>query len=465
MKKAVISLAIILAACSANAETKNIKVTIEGRIDFQAGRVHEKRKGEIANANGYSIASSNLINYDVLTPKMNNWGFVNDTNFDIKADVKHSPDLTYGAFLRLHGDTSIATNREMYLGDKAMIYIQHEKVGRLEMGNIPGAGGLFEMDTVNLGRGTYGIEGFWSQWVVDKSIRTSNIFNASQINFQGASIEQLIAANGMDGEKATRSFEFIVSPNLLSNYSGQYYSDAPKINFFTKPMTGLTLGVAFIPDLDSAGTVSNRAPKNDGPQDDRKGNPATYRNIISGGFMYETKLNNDLGIKTGIAGEYGIAKLPYVTKLRAYEMGLTLSYKDIKVGGTYGSWFDSLSLKTKTEGARHGSRYYTVTASHQIEKFGYSLGLMDSKKAGGIEILGLQVLNGPLAEAIAYTDLTPQSFGDPKMNRFRNISFDIDYKLAPGFLPYLGVSWFNFKESYGASDRGYVALIGTRVTF
>lgn len=443
------------------------KITIEGRIDTQAGFVKDKRKNF---GNSYQLNDSG--NFEPILPitsikrKSNMYGIVNDVNFDFKIDGKYNADLTYGGFIRLHGDTSIATNHEIYIGDKAMIYLQHDKIGRFEAGNTPSAAGLFEIDTVNLGRGTYGIEGFWSQWVQDRSIRTSKVFNNPQMVFMDMSLAQVLEHAGFGGEKDTRSLEFIVSPNLLSNYSGHYYSDAPKFNFYTKPISQLTVGISFTPDMDSAGTVKNIAPRNAGPQDDRRGNPATFRNIISGGFMYESKIYDKLSIKTGIAAEYGKAKLNYVTNLRSYEAGVALTYENIRLGGTYGSWLDSLSLKDKVDGARHGSQYYTIGINHQIEKFGYSIGFMQSKRAGGIEILGYQIVNDPnLSSAIAHTNISKKSFADPKMNRFQNIAFDVDYKLVNGFLPYAGISFYNFKESYGAKDKGYVMLIGTRITF
>ncbi|MDF3048078.1 MAG: hypothetical protein K0R73_1196 [Candidatus Midichloriaceae bacterium] len=451
MKKFGMIIAAALIAQTANAaEAPEIKVT--GKLDFQAGSV--KQKAPFRNSSPAAPSNSN---------RMNDRGFVNDTTLDFEINGKVNSDFTYGGFIRAHGDTSVATNQEIYFGDKAKVYVQHNKFGRIEAGNIPGAGGLFEMDTVNTMQGTFGIDGFWSQWVSDRSMRTSRIYQTALPGAGGATIAQLAPG----GEKETRSLEFIVSPNIMSNYSGHYYSDAPKINFFTKPVPELTLGVAFIPDLDSAGTVSNRAPRDAGPQDDRQGNPATYRNIVSGGFMYENKklFSKDFGIKTGLAGEYGKSKVAYMNNLRSYEAGLMFNYKNMKLGSTYGSWMDSLTLKQKTAGGRHGSYYYTVSFSQNLEKLGYSVSAMESRRAGGIEVLGYQLMNSQLAAALPSGNINAQSFADPKKNRFRNIVLDVDYKLAPGFLPYAGLSVFKFNESHGAIDSGYVLLGGVRLTF
>ncbi len=370
-------------------------------------------------------------------------GIVTDTVIELRVDGNYNKDMTYGAYITLHGDPSDATNGEDTLGDKAMLYLQHNKVGRLEIGNTPSAAGLLEMDTVNLGRGTYGIEGYWSQWVVQRTHR----------------VTEMLDGVGMP-VPATRGFEFITSPNLFSNYSGHYYSDAPKVNFFTKPLPELTIGVGFIPDLDSSGPLAGMSSKDMGPRDKgRAFYPRTVRNIINAGFMYEGKIDDDWSFKTGIAAEKGDTKIKAYKDLRAYEAGLMVQYKDVKVGGTYGSWFDTMSLKKRLENTKQSSYYYTLGVSHQItKKLGYSLGYMQSGKAGGLEPIvtvneGLELLAGG------------GGFSDPKQNKFRNIALDVDYKLADGFIPYAGVSHFRFDEATGKSDSGYVTVVGLRILF
>jgi hypothetical protein len=456
MRKIGIVLALALTSYTANA-LELPKVEVAGKIDFQAGAVKQKKPFMYTSPANTSIGG-----------KVDQYGFVNDTALDIKIDGTMAPGITYGGYIRAHGDTSVATNKEIYFGDKSMIYFQHNKFGRIEGGNTPGAGGLFEMDTVNLMEGTFGIDGFWSQWVTDKSLRTSKIYQ-TVVPFFNVTLATVLENAGYGGEKSTRGFEFIASPNIVSNYSGHYYSDAPKINLFTKPIEELTLGISYIPDLDAAGTVSNPRLKNEGPQDDRKGNPATYRNIFSGGFVYENKhlFTRDFGIKTGAVGEIGKSKLSYMNKLRSYEVGLMFTYKNIRWGSTYGSWMDSLTPREKTTGGRHGSSYYTFGVAQNFEKLGYSITAMESRKGGGVEILGYQVLNANpfLTTLLTSANINAQSFADPKKNKFRNIAFDVEYKLAPGFLPYIGVSCFKFNESHGAKDQGYVWINGVRLTF
>ena len=297
---------------------------------------------------------------------------------------------------------------------------------------------MLEMEIITLNRGSWGIDGFWSQFVTDKTLRTSS------------------ALGGALSSRNTRGLEFIVSPNLPSNYSGHYYSDAPKVNFFTKPIKSLTIGVTYIPDLDSAGTISGVASRNGSPVFDstRTSLPPTAKQIVSGGLSYEGKLMKDFSYKINAVGEMGKAKLGTLNDLKAYEVGFMTSYKNMNLGASHGSWGKSFTFKNPVSGAKRKGYYYTATFSQDIEKFGYSVSYMTSKKAGGIDAL-----------AAANTAVPASAVADTSDNDFRNVVLDIQYTMAPGFIPYAAVSNFSFKESTGGKDNGYVVLAGTRLLF
>lgn len=427
------------------------KVTIGGRLDAMAGSV--KESGGYRNTNPSNPSLGN---------NLRNSAIVNDTKIDINIDGKGPHDLMYGGLIKLNADTSVSTSGENTVGNKTMVYLQHNKIGRIEAGATWGAGAVFEMDIPNFNKGTWGVDGFWSQWVADRSQRVSAIYNAT---YSGNPLN-LLTLN-KNNVTQTRSVEFIVSPNLPSNYSGKFYSNAPKVNLFTKPIKELTVGVAVIPDLDSHGSVTGIAAKNGGPEtipgDPRQDYPATFRNIVSGGLMFE-KIFSKIGVKAGIVGEVGKAKLQGIRDLKAYEADLMVSYKEFKLGGSYGSWGKTLMSKSPVPNAKQGTQYWTVGFGQQIDKLGYSLTYMQSRKAGGAEIFG-QLVNNTLSTIPGFSAIPTSEFSDFSYNKFKNIVLDIDYRLAPGFLPYVGVSMFKFTESKGARDKGYVAMIGTRLLF
>jgi len=431
MIRIIFSATICLASIAANA-AEAPKLSISGRMDTMAGYVKQNKKFRTTNPSSP-------------TEPLNRTAIVNDTKIDFNIDGKSDLGFKYGGLIRLHADTSTATNSETSVADKTMMFLQHDKIGRFEAGNTPGAGGLFEMETTFFNRGSWGVDGFWSQWVSDKTMRTTGI-NSN--------------LSGLD----TRGVEFIVSPNLLSNYSGNHYSDAPKVSLFTKPVPELTLGVSYIPDMDSTGTVKGRASKTGGPVFDtvRAKNPATFENIFSGGGTLDLKPAKDVKVKASLVGEIGKAKISAIRDLKAFETGFLICYQDrFKFGATYGSWGKSFTLKNPTAGAKQKASYWSVGAGYEQGKFGTSLTYMNSRKAGGLE----PITQTSDVKTLIGMGVPASSFSDTKTNKFNNLVLDVDYKLADGLLPYVGVSRFEFKESTGAVDKGYVIMGGTRLLF
>lgn len=459
MKKVLISTILSIAAFNAVAAEAPV-VSLHGRMDTQYTTVREKK-----------FKNSNPSNPE-RGANLNNSAIVNDTKLDINIDGKIDNNRTYGGFIRLHADTSAATNDETSIGDKTMVYYQDNRIGRIEAGNMPGAAAMLEMDVSNFNHGAWGVDGFGSKHIQDRTIQTSEKFNRNLGS--GASITAVREANGFGkfAVQETRGLEFITYANLPSNYSGNHYSDAPKINLFTKPVTGLTIGLAIIPDMDSTGTIKGQSTTNGGPTFDstRANNPATFKEIYSAGVMYDKKFNKDWSLKTVLAGEAGRAKTAGVRDLRAYEAGFMAGYQDYKFGMTYGSWTKSLTLKQKNPGTKQGSGYWSAGFSHDINKFGYAVTYLNSRKAGGIETLtkrtkdALNASGNSTAQFVA-SKITADYFSDYAYNKFQNVAVDVDYKLAPGFLPYATVSAYQFKEAGGTKSNGRVAIIGTRLMF
>lgn len=448
IKKALFTTLITMCfTCSAYAD-EDLRVKLGGRIDTMVGNITQKGDfNKVQNANAKAIG------------KRNKSSIVTDSKIHINADHQVTEDFSYGGLLWLHADTSTATNDEPGIADKVMIYMQHNKVGRLEGGNYPGAGGVFEMDTTNIAKAAYGVEGYWSKWVNDGAYQSVSVL---PFPAQPSTI-----VNNLGG------YKYLITPNLPSNYSGYYYSDASKLTFYTEPLKGLFLGVSWIPDMDSTGSIATIGGP-DGPNDPtRKANGyrPTFKNIISGGIQYAGEYG-DFKYKASFAGEIGKAKkyrnTNLVRDLKAYEVGARLGYKQFSIGGSYGSWLKTATYKEKFANTKQGSDYWTLLFAHDIENFGYSISYMQSRKAGGLEAIGAQVQ--VLAAKPFAPNYIPQkdiNYSDTKYNRFSNISFGMEYKLAPGLLPYAEVSRFRYKDANGAmfNNRGYVTLAGLRVNF
>jgi hypothetical protein len=410
------------------------EVKINGRVDSMMGFTRQKEAFRTVRPD------------DSTSGRYNTRGVVNDTkiSFNIKKEID---DFSYGGVISLNADTSKSTSGEGSVGNKTFVYAQNNKIGRLELGNNLGAGGVIEMTGTDFSVGSYGVDGFSNFWVNDRTALRPYV-------------EGIVHR------------VFLTSPNLPSNLSGNHYADAPKVTFFSQPITDLTVGVSYIPDLDSTGTVLGRANKNGGPVDqDRVGHPATLRNIFSGGIQYKFGVS-DVNIKAGVAGEIGQAKKTksgdkLLRDLKAYEATLAFTYQDYSLFGSYGDWGKTGTLKKSYDNTKQGTSYWTLGLAKSWDKLSSSLTYMSSKKAGGLEALvnsagsRTNIIPTNQAQNGDFINLT-----DAGYNRYQNLVLDLEYKIADGFSAYAAYSYFNFKEFNAAkSNKGSVVLLGSRIVF
>jgi hypothetical protein len=420
-------------------------------------------------SNDYSEKIEDRIGFSFFVPngQINNAAIVNDTKIDINIDGISDSGYKYGGLIRLHGDTSLATNEEDGNADKVMFYLQNDKIGRVEAGNYPGSAAMFEMDSSNVAKAAYGVDGYWSKWVHDVTYVNLSTFPLINPLFTVAGVTGIKRISNLMG------YKFLVTPNLPSNYSGYYYSDAPKLTFYTQPIPELTVGITYIPDLDSTGSIATIAGRESGPTDPSRfamNYRPTFRDIWSGGLQYKTDIR-DFKVKASIVGEVGKAKKYFgtdiVRDLKAIEAGFTIGYEEYAIAASYGSWFNTATYRKKFDGTKQKSHYWTLGFSQTMDKFGYSITYMKSLKAGGLEAIGNQIqmilLKQANPSAVPFEDV---NFSDRSYNKFTNLSLGAEYKLAPGLLPYAEASFFRMKDSIApTNNNGAIYLTGLRLTF
>lgn len=449
MKTALLtSILAIIALSNSCGAAEAPKLSISGRMDVQAGFLKEKTPYQ--NTNPYDNAQGQNLHKSAI---------VNDTVINLQADGKINKDCTYGGSISLNSDTSNSNADESTVARTTMIYAQHKKIGRIEAGAMMGTVGVFGNKLSYFNIGSMGATGYVTVWYHNTSYRTAQAFTTNPIlkNI----MNNVFTGSDKGRPPQTRSLEFLVYDDLPSDYISKYYLSANKINLYTKPIPELTIGLTYIPDFDTIGTVANRAPRNGGPIDDRKAQyPASLKNIWSGGLNYEKQLNKDWLLSAVLLGEIGQAKWSGVRGLKAYKTGVKAGYKNYQVNATYGSWGKTLTFKQPNAGTKQGSQFWTLGFAQYINKFGYSVTYLNTRKAGGIEVL-TQKLNNDIGMPL----IPLNTFSDPAYNKHQNIALDLEYKLAPGFVPYAALSFFKFKESTGSKDNGYLALIGTRLVF
>jgi hypothetical protein len=403
MKKILILLAVSLAASNALATCDEApKVTLGGYIDTQAGYVIEKKPFQHIDPSNPS------------SPKRDNYGIVNDTKIDIKAEGKSHYGFKYGMRVRLNADTSKdASDNDDNVADKTMMFIESDKYGRFEGGAYDSASRIMQVSAITISASPGSIDGYQQKW------------------FNGKNIDGTSYAN-----------KFIKWPELLTNCDCISFSN--KVTYYTPKFSGIQIGVSFSPDNAVHGTVSKLKTI---PQDEDQ----NFKNLVDYGVTYENKVN-DVEVKVGFTGQYAKSKSLTIarTNLNSWELGANLTYKSFSLGGSYSDWNKSATPVIKDPNKKYGAGYWTLGAGYRYSDFYTSLTYFRGKRAN------------------VYTSGIPATTAshDVGFNRNEYISLSSEYKLAPGFMPYAEVTRFRAKL-YGSSpnNSGYVILAGSRLTF
>jgi hypothetical protein len=412
MKKTLLASALLSAfASSALAGDATPVVKLGGYLDTQAGYRSQKRDFRFSTP---TTANSG---------KLNDFAIVNDTQIFVNVDGKDDTyGFTYGGLVKLFADTSKSKHFRSGSQDgsafQTVAYFEGV-FGRLEAGNYTGVTKAFKVDATSFARATGGANGDSKYWW--------NQYTAKGVNF------------------ATKT-NFIETPNLYTNEEGQAGArgvNAAKVNYYTPDYYGFKLGASYTPDLQSYGTIAQQSSitKTIGDAD-----AATFRNIWEGGIYYAGQFN-DVGFKAAVLGQTGTAKKVHAATdkkfrdLSAWEAGANVSYMGFTLGGSYGDWGKSGKLKT---GQNKASTYWTAGLGYEYGAFGVSLDYFESK-------LGIT--------------------NQVKKNKLEKFTLGVDYKLAPGLLPYAEVSAFKFHDhaivddAAVKSNKGTIFLVGSKLQF
>jgi hypothetical protein len=213
------------------------------------------------------------------------------------------------------------------------------------------------------------------------------------------------------------------------------------MNYFTPRFMGVQAGVSFTPNSGIRGSAfQGNAGLNNNINTNNQEN--TARNVWGLGLNYTNDIQG-VGVKASVTSELGSAASSTERDLRAYALGLNLSYAGATIGGSYGNWGKSFQLTNTAANVTQSpkdSRYWDIGASYEIAGFG--------------------------ASATYFTSETGVT-GSQEKNLFNNVAISLDYKLAPGLTPYVEWNMYNakLKAADSPKDRGNVFLIGTNLNF
>ena len=419
-------------ASVASAHDRAPTVTLGGSIDTQFGYQSQKHN--------FNWADSGQ------TKQRSKYGLVNDTKITVKADG-HKGGLKYGGKIVLNTDTSNAKNGESSVAHHTMMYVE-TSFGRLEAGSYTGAYDALRVGATRLGSATGGINGDWRYWVSED---LDGAFNTAT----GAGINALL-----------------YKPGLPTEFDRSYQQSAAKLTYFTPTFAGFKAGLTWTPDTEQHGTVNNLV----GVSKDYTSTVSSstnqakgYKNVFQGGFNYQHKFDKTT-FKFSALGEVGKAKKYDLSAvlagleakrhdLKAWELGASAHYMGFGLGAAYGDWGKSGLMKTRYAttvstaftGAKSG-KYWNVAANYEHSHYSASFGYMASETGG----YGVSVVTNPPA----------YNASKGKMDLF---SFGVDYKVAPGFMPYAEITHFSLKDKTqtppAGKNTGTVFLMGSKLVF
>jgi hypothetical protein len=385
------------------------KLTLSGEMDTQVGYVHQKK--------GF-----NFINpADQSQGKLSNSAIVNDTQIKVMADYKMSNGIKYGGLIVLNADTSVnAKENGDNVADKTMIYVE-SGAGKVQLGAFKSASQILALSANKIAAATGGIDGTAPKWFTKRTI---------------------------DGVRVDA--RYMKWPELLTHCECISYSN--KVTYLSPKIAGLNFGVSYTPDIAVHGTVTKfrNTPKNAALND---GNvvDGDFRDIVDFGINYETKLAA-FNVKLGAIAQHGKAKRIYVARkdLNAFEVGAHVEYKGFSVAGSYGDWLESATPKIRDANKKYGADFWTLGAAYEKGNYNVSITHFQGRRAN------------------VYSINPPSSIAshDAGYNKSRYTSVGADYKLAPGFKPYIEYTEFRFKNSNGLpANRGGILLAGTVLSF
>jgi outer membrane protein OmpU len=402
MKKILLTTTALVGFVASSAMADGPTITLGGGVDFQAGFSKQKRDYKIDDVTEASTK------------------FATNSDISVKAEGTTDYGLKYGGVIKLAGDNvhSRTDASDNQLGDQlyvkqAFVFVE-SNFGRMEAGSQESVTFQTEVGPGTFGRGTGGVTGDWDYYVDSNTA----IYSTAGVN------DAKVAAN-----YATRA-------HLA--FDSKETRHANKVNYFTPVMSGFQGAVGFTPQTNQMGTAKGFNNIHTNPGD-------VARNLVNVALSYHNKFDQ-IGVAANAGGAFGKAVEPRnptdVQKrndLRAYNLGLALSYAGFTLGGNYSNSGKSLTLKTEDGEGRRKNNFYT---------------------------LGLDYENGPFGAMVAWMA------GKSNDNKSGVISVAADYNLAPGFTPYIEGNFFKLTPKQNADatktaiiQKGNVVIIGTKFNF
>lgn len=349
---------------------------------------------------------------------------VNDSQLYIRAQNVIDRDFKFGVIAKSEYIVrSNNTNLEPVL-DKAFLFVKARKIGNVEVGNVEAVNQKLKVGGFSVAKGAGGIKGKYLENIGLANAGSFILLSQSPIGHGGSA-------------KYSANFDK-TSFRSIKDDSFDGLEDSNKISYISNRIKGFKGGVSYTPNVQDQG-VTNIGNFN-------YADSLIVKDIFSLGVNYFKYIDN-LSIKISATSEFGNVENNNYSQqtqedLFAYDAGVVLSYFGFDFGFSYGSWGKSLKKDSQYSICKNCSEpyYFTTGISYNIGPIGASITALNSNYYN---------------------------------NKFRSLAIDFDYKVTKHLLTYIEVTRFetasnNYEVSpsnYTFNNQGYVAMIGTLITF
>jgi outer membrane protein OmpU len=375
------------------------------------------------NVGGFLDFQAGYTNDDIVgdgntldTSNDNRLNFNTDSEIHFTVEGTADNGLEYGAVIELEADVDNTDVQQNGGGnaDKAYLFTQGAW-GRLEGGNNTDAAEALSVNSATFASGTGGVDGDFYRYAGSPTLAA-----------------------------------FVIRPDLPLANAGAGAStaqevdeDATRLTYYTPRIAGFQAGASFTPNSNAVGFTA----------------PSTVgiENAWSGGVNFTTQWDM-FAIKLAATGERGQMKNGATfadDDLRAWDLGGNVSFAGFTVGGSYAHLGHLITDDGQTTS---GGGVTTSTAGNLIDVDGAHY--WDA---------GVGYAWGPFSASASYLNSKVDPLGAGDDNKFNNIVVGVDYKAAPGLVPYAEVSRYDFNGAGGGTtvtdNNGYAVIVGSQLTF
>lgn len=417
-------------------------ITAEGFINFSSAN-HRQTNAYESKTLSDSISKNRL--------SSSNYSIGNDSQIFFKSAIKNNKNQKFGAIAKIEFNFSSDRIKENPNLDQAFLFAEND-FGKFEFGNNQAVNQKMKYGPARFARGSGGINGKYLQYINLPMLSSPNnsnpalcdsFGNSSCANIKFPRFITLAQSPIGHGGYAKSFYRRGVDNNYNANnrdYSAYSRSnfrafkddsydgieDSTKISYYSPKINGLQLGLSYSPDSAQNGVTANTATDID---------YFRLKNIFAFGANYVEDFDNLTLAISATAEKAQIKNSKSINSIQrrdllAYDAGFALSYFGFKLGGSYGNWGKSMQPKSGI----YSCEYQTnVSISSQDCTF-------NTKKFRNpyYYTFGIAYQFAGLSTSISTLNSNFQN------NRFRALSFGLDYKYSKNLLPYFEYTKFAF---------------------